>query len=317
MKVLVIDDDLSSRLVAQAIVESLNHECIIGIDGDNGWKLFNESAPDVVVTDRSMPGIDGLELCRRIRAAKTDRYTYIILLTGLSDPAQVIEGMHAGADDYIGKPLNPFDLEARLLGARRVTELHAELDVARQALSHQAHTDALTGMSNRLALTQDLEQIHHLSKRYGHSYCLAMCDVDLFKQYNDTYGHLAGDEALRRVAATLQAGVRESDRVYRYGGEEFLILLREQTIPEALIPMGRLLERLSRQALEHRTGGPTGVITLSVGIAGFVPGSSITSHALLADADQALYQAKIAGRNRVVCADSHRAPIKQLSKFRN
>ncbi|HST82623.1 MAG TPA: diguanylate cyclase [Kineosporiaceae bacterium] len=299
---LVVDDDFGSRLVAQATVDRLNHECVVGVDGDEGWRLFNEVAPDVVVTDRSMPGLDGLELCRRIRAAKTDRYTYIILVTGLSDPAEVIKGMHAGADDYIGKPLDPLHLEARLLGARRVTELHAELATARQALSHQAHTDALTGLPNRLALTQDLEQIHRHSERYGRSYCLAMCDVDFFKRYNDTYGHLAGDEALRQVARTLQGGLRDGDRVYRFGGEEFLIVLPEQTTPQALIPMERSLHQLSCLALEHRTGGPTGVITLSVGLTSFGAGNPVTSQALLADADRALYRAKSAGRNCVVCA---------------
>jgi len=304
VKVLVIDDDLTSRLVAQATVESLHHECIVGVDGDDGWRLFNQSAPDVVVTDRSMPGIDGLELCRRIRAAETDRYTYIILVTSLNDPAQVIEGMHAGADDYVGKPLSPLDLEARLLGARRVTLLHAELAVARQALSHQAHTDALTGLSNRLALAQDLEQIRQHSERYGHNYCLAMCDVDFFKRYNDTYGHLAGDNALRKVAKTLQAGVRESDHVYRYGGEEFLVVLREQALPQALIAMQRVLDKLSCLALEHRTGGSTGIITLSVGLSGFTTGSSATNQALLVEADQALYRAKSTGRNRIVCGNS-------------
>jgi diguanylate cyclase (GGDEF)-like protein len=303
VKVLVVDDDFGSRLVAQATVESLSHECVTGVDGDEGWQLFNESAPDVVVTDRSMPGIDGLELCRRIRATETDRYTYIILVTGMSDPADMIEGMHAGADDYIGKPLNPLNLEARLLAARRVTELHAELAVARDALSRQANTDALTGLPNRLALTQDLEQIHRTSERYGHNYCLAMCDVDFFKRYNDTYGHLAGDDALRHVATTLQGGVRDCDRVYRYGGEEFLIVFPEQTIPEALIPVQRTIDRLSGLALEHRAGGPTGVITLSVGLTCFAAGKSMTSQNLLAAADQALYRAKSGGRNQVVCTD--------------
>jgi two-component system chemotaxis response regulator CheY len=302
VRILIVDDDFGSRLVAQATVERLNHECVIGVDGDQGWQLFNESEPDVVVTDRSMPGMDGLELCRRIRAAKTDRYTYIILVTSLSDPADVIEGMHAGADDYVGKPLNPLDLEARLLGAKRVTELHAELAVAREALSHQANTDALTGLPNRLALTQDLERLHRRSERDGRSYCLAMCDVDFFKRYNDTYGHLAGDEALRRVAMTLQAGLRSTDRVYRYGGEEFLIVLPGLTIEEALIPVQRTIDQMGRLELKHLAGGPTAVITLSAGLASFVAGKSLTSEALLAEADQALYRAKTAGRNRAVCA---------------
>jgi diguanylate cyclase (GGDEF)-like protein len=292
VRVLVVDDDFASRLVGQATVEGLGHECIVGVDGDDGWQLFTECAPDVVVTDRSMPGIDGLELCRRIRTAETDRYTYIILVTGLDDPAQVIEGMHAGADDYIGKPLNPLDLEARLLGARRVTELHAELAVARQALSDQAHTDALTGLSNRLALTQDLEQVHHLSRRHGRKYSLAMCDVDFFKRYNDTYGHLAGDDALRRVAATLQAGVRESDHVYRYGGEEFLVLLPNTGLSASCVAAERLRVAVERYDWRLRP------VTVSIGVASMTEVTCDPAE-LVRQADGALYRSKRSGRNRV------------------
>ena len=304
MKVLVADDDLGSRLVAQASIERLGHDCVVAQDGVQGWHLFTEHAPDVVVTDRAMPGMDGLELCRRIRAQQQDRYTYIILVTSLSNPADVIEGMHAGADDYVAKPLNPLDLEARLLAARRVTELHAELAAAREALALQASTDPMTGLRNRLTLTQDLEQVHSSSERYRRSYCLALCDVDFFKRYNDTHGHLAGDTALRQVALTLQRGVRESDLVYRYGGEEFLIILPEQAAPEAMIALERILAQLRALGLEHRAGGPTGIITLSVGMACFTPGHAISSPALLAQADHALYLAKSAGRDRIVGAGS-------------
>jgi diguanylate cyclase (GGDEF)-like protein len=225
-------------------------------------------------------------------------------VTSLSNPADVIEGMHAGADDYVAKPLNPLDLEARLLAARRVTELHAELAAAREALALQASTDPMTGLRNRLTLTQDLDQVHSSSERYRRSYCLALCDVDFFKRYNDTHGHLAGDTALRQVAVTLQRGVRESDLVYRYGGEEFLIILPEQATPEAMIALERILAQVRALRLEHRAGGPAGILTLSVGMACFIPGHAIGSPALLAQADHALYLAKSAGRDRIVVAGS-------------
>lgn len=303
MRILVVDDDLGSRLIAETIVKDLGHECVSAVDGDEAWRLFSEFVPDAVVTDRQMPGLDGLELCRRIRSIERDGYTYIILVTSLSNPTDVLEGMHAGADDYVGKPLSPLHLQARLLVARRVTDLHAELGRARAELTRQANTDPLTGLHNRLSLTRDLEQLHRLSQRYGRSYCLALCDVDFFKRYNDTYGHPAGDVVLQTVAATLRAGIRDVDRAYRYGGEEFLILLPEQTVDGARIAVQRLLDDIESLAVEHRTGGPTRTLTMSAGIADWAPGSPLTDEALLAEADRALYAAKAAGRNRISSAD--------------
>ncbi len=209
MKILVADDDLGSRLVAQSAVQALGHECITAANGDEAWQLTTQLRPDVVVTDRDMPGLDGITLCRRIRAEQQHGYTYLILLTALDHPDQVLAGMVGGADDYLTKPLKPFDLQTRLLAATRVTELHAALARARKALEAQMHTDPLTGLRNRLGLTADLEQVHNVSERYHHSYCVAMCDIDFFKAYNDTYGHPAGDQALRTVAATLTAHVRK------------------------------------------------------------------------------------------------------------
>ena len=230
MRVLIADDDLGSRLVAKAAVLAQGHECLTAPDGDEAWRLMSQFRPDVLVTDRNMPGLDGLDLCRRIRASDQDGYTYIVLLTALDDPDEVIAGMEAGADDYLTKPLDPFALHTRLLAATRVTELHAELARARTALLAQANTDPLTGLRNRHGLVADLAQLDHLSLRYGRSYCIAMCDIDAFKAYNDAYGHPAGDQALRTVAAVFSEVARQGDRVYRYGGEEFLVLLPEQDL---------------------------------------------------------------------------------------
>jgi diguanylate cyclase (GGDEF)-like protein len=313
MKVLVADDDVGSRLVAQSAVQALGHECVAAADGDQAWLLLRQFRPDVLITDRDMPGLDGITLCRRIREHEQDDYTYVVLLTALDDPSEVTAGMQAGADDYLTKPLNPFALQTRLLVAERVTTLHRELARARAALARQAHTDPLTGLRNRLGLAADLEQLHNVSERYDHSYCVAMCDIDLFKSYNDTYGHPAGDQALRTVAATLTQQLRKGDRVYRYGGEEFLILLPEQDLGEAANALERARSQLESLAVEHRGAGPHAVLTLSVGLACSQPGWRLPSSELVAQADTALYEAKRTGRNRTVLASQHTNTAEQAS----
>jgi two-component system chemotaxis response regulator CheY len=301
VRIIVADDDLGSRLVAQAAVESLGHECVTAADGLEAWQLIQQSPPQVLVTDRAMPGLDGVELCRRVRAAEHDSYTYIVLLTAHGDPADVLSGMLAGADDYVTKPLNPIALEARLLAAARVTELHAALAETRAELALQAHTDPLTGLRNRLGLAADLQQVHNISARYGRSYCVAICDVDHFKRFNDIYGHLAGDQALRTVAATLAAQVRDADLVYRFGGEEFLVLLPEQSVEGGLVAVERIRARLEGLAVEH-SGSELGQLTVSVGLAASAPLHRLDTSELLTQADSALYEAKRTGRNRVVVA---------------
>jgi diguanylate cyclase (GGDEF)-like protein len=296
MRIVVVDDDPGSLLVAQASVVALGHECLTAADGDTAWELIQQTAPDVVVTDRSMPGLDGLDLCRRIRETAGDRYTYLVLLTSYKERADVLVGMQAGADDYVTKPLDPFDLETRLLAAQRVTSLHTELARARRALADQARTDPLTGLRNRLELSRDLQRLHDLSQRYDRDYCLVLGDIDHFKHYNDSSGHQAGDDALTQVARALQHGVRDVDTVYRYGGEEFLILLPETSSTAATIAIERLLGAV--RGLEP-TGGP---VTMSFGIAAYRPARLLSSAALLAEADGALYAAKAGGRDRLVVA---------------
>jgi diguanylate cyclase (GGDEF)-like protein len=297
VKVLVADDDPGSLLIAQTVVHELGHECLTAEDGDEAWRLLQQFQPDVLVTDRDMPGIDGLTLCRRVRAAPLG-YTYIVLITALSEQAHVLEGMVAGADDYITKPLKPFDLHTRLAAAERVTALHADLAHAREELDHRSRTDSLTGLWNRTDLNDYLQQLHDTSERYGRGYSAALCDVDYFKAYNDLYGHLAGDRALRAVADTMRQEVRDSDRVYRYGGEEFLILLPEQTLDDALAALDRVRLAVQAGCLEHANAHDNGVLTISVGIAAYDRQNPCSTHDLLNGADQALYQAKTSGRNR-------------------
>lgn len=301
MKVLVADDDPGSLLVAQASVESAGHDCIVAEDGAMAWRLYQEHQPDVVVTDLVMPGLDGLALCRAIRAQTDDLYTYIVLVTSQGSREDVLAGLEAGADDYVTKPLDPFVLHARLLVALRVTSLHADLAHYRKALSEQARTDPLTGLHNRLKLSEDLEQLHTRSERYEHNYCLAMCDVDNFKSYNDIYGHQAGDLALRAVAAVLGNEARQSDGVYRYGGEEFLLVLPHETQAGARTFVERALAAVRALDIAH-SGDPSGWLTLSAGISAFTPDHRVSPELLLGEADAALYAAKAGGRNRVELA---------------
>lgn len=304
MKVLVVDDDPGSLLVAKAAVERSGHECLTAADGDAAWRLYQSHRPQAVVTDLMMPGLDGLGLCRAIRTAEKDSsYTYLILLTSLGSQEDVLAGMDAGADDYVTKPLDPFTLHTRLIVALRVTSLHTELAGYRRMLAEQARTDPLTGLRNRLTLPEDLQQLHRRSERYGLHYCLAMCDVDNFKSYNDTYGHQAGDAALKTVAAALAGQVRQSDGIYRYGGEEFLLLLPDQIWSGAKAVMERSRAAVEDLGITH-TGDPTGALTISAGISCYRPGHRISSAKLLTEADMALYAAKTTGKNTVAVSDA-------------
>jgi diguanylate cyclase (GGDEF)-like protein len=304
MKILVVDDEPSSRTLVETAVARLGHHTTAAEDGEAAWQRYNHDPPDVLITDLLMPRVDGLELCRRIRADTRAGYTYIILTTGLSDRQDVKRGMQAGADDYLIKPVDLFDLQMRLIAAQRVTDLHHTLDRQRAQLAHLARHDPLTGLRNRRSLDEDLEVLHTRSRRYGHRFALAMCDVDRFKAYNDSYGHQAGDQALRAVTATIAQELRGGDSVYRYGGEEFVLVLPEQTADTALVAVERVRSAVERLAIPQPGAGPDGMLTMSAGITAYAPGDQTTAEELLRQADAALYRAKSAGRNRIAVADN-------------
>lgn len=290
MRILVAEDDAASRLILQAVVESLEHECLLATDGLAAWEHFCASGADVVISDWMMPRMDGLELCRRVRThTASTGYTYFIFLTSLGQKPDSLIGMHAGADDYLMKPLNADDLRIRLLVAGRITELHHRL--ARQALQleslnrelfEQGHTDSLTRLGNRRRLHEDLQVVEN--------YCAVLCDVDCFKFYNDQFGHLAGDDVLRRIGEEVSTNCRKGDLAYRYGGEEFLLLLPEQSMDGALAAAERLRQAIEALAIPHPENAPFQGVTISAGVA-------LRS---LEQADTALYSAKRNGRNCVI-----------------
>jgi len=305
VKILVADDDSTSLLIARVALQRLGHECDVVTDGTKAWNAFQTGHHDLVLSDWLMPGQTGLQLCQNIRADPHGRYTYVILLTSRGDQAQILEGMSAGADDYLIKPLRPEELEVRMIAADRVTALHHQLAAQRIQLERLngeltilARRDPLTGLNNRRVLQEDLELLEARVTRYAQRYCIALLDIDHFKAYNDTYGHPAGDQALRAVSAQLQHEARAGDALYRYGGEEFLCILPEQTLVGGVHATQRMRASVQNLNLPH-LGNDGGVITLSAGVATLDPDDVRPAYKVLKEADDALYQAKLRGRNRV------------------
>lgn len=307
MQVLIADDDAIARRVFEQAVRADGHQVAVAGDGLAAWELFQTKQFDVIISDWMMPGMDGIELCSRVREHSTaDWYTYFIFATSLGDKQHFVAAMNTGADDYLTKPCDRVDVQARLAAAQRVTSLYrqtvrdrAELTRLNHELFEQSRVDPLTQLGNRLRLAEDLEILDGRVRRYGHTYAVALFDVDYFKLYNDRYGHPAGDHALRAIATAARERCRQGDAVYRYGGEEFLVLLPEQSLESATLAMEDLRRRVGQLALSHEAKTPPGVVTISVGVAAVAPDRVDTAAAVLKRADEALYRSKQLGRNRV------------------
>ena len=314
MRILIAEDDAVSRTILRRAVEKVGHECLAAADGEEAWGLYKENPDlDVIISDWMMPKMNGLQLCRLVRGHGRDAYTYFIFLTALGDKEHLLMGLEAGADDYLSKPLDRDELQVRLISASRVTELHRrlavqnrELEELNRRLFEQSREDPLTHLGNRLRLREDLETLKARAQRYGHSYAVVLCDVDFFKSYNDHYGHIAGDEVLVRVAKEITEGRRSGDTAYRYGGEEFLIVLPEQSLQATAVSAERLRLAIEALRIPHEGKEPPGSLTISAGVAAVGPSDPKSPDDLLREADAALYRAKETGRNRVASlVDSH------------
>jgi diguanylate cyclase (GGDEF)-like protein len=306
LDVLVVDDDSGSRAAVCAAVRSLGHQCRAASGGTEALDLHKTRRADVIVSDWSMPGMDGMELCRRVRALDHETYTYLLFTSGHASKRDFVQAVRAGADDCLPKPIDVDDLEARLLAARRV--VHAYRTLARlnaglrhdsRALFRAARVDPLTGLSNRRRLDEDLQALESHVARYHHGVSFAMCDLDGFKRYNDRFGHPAGDQALRRIARSIRKSVRRSDHVYRYGGEEFLVVLPEQSQDDAAVAMNRARASVASLGILHAPDANHPVLTISIGVAHIGPGGEQTAGDAIARADHALYRAKAAGGDQV------------------
>jgi two-component system cell cycle response regulator len=306
MKVLIAEDSATARAMLRGVISGLGHECLVAEDGVAAWELFVRSGADVIISDWVMPRMDGEQLCRRVREASGTAYSYFILLSSLDDTGHVLRGMEAGADDYLKKPFDTDDLKAKLISAERVTQLHAslraqqeELEQLNRRLFEESRHDPLTRLGNRIALHEQLTQLAARADRYGHAYAVALFDLDSFKTYNDTCGHLAGDRVLRAVASAIANEGRDGDVAYRYGGEELLVVLPEQTLESAGLAAERVRVSVEALAIPHPGRGEGALVTVSAGVARLDESDNGNFEAVLKRADVALYRAKELGRNRV------------------
>ncbi len=301
MRILIADDSIVSRHLLDATLRKWGYEVVVACDGLEAWDALQQNdAPKVAILDWVMPGLTGPEVCRRVReqAKERDTYTYILLLTSKSLKEDLIEGMEAGADDYVTKPFDQHELKVRLRAGTRIIDLQRELVEAKDELREQATKDFLTRIWNRSSILDTLQRELIRGGRERRSVGVVLADIDHFKLVNDTYGHFAGDAVLKEFARRMQSSIRSYDAIGRYGGEEFLIILpgcdESCTAGQA--------ERM-RSALDEPMiiNDERRVITCSFGATTWHPGDPVSPDSLIRVADDALYAAKHAGRNRVVC----------------
>ncbi len=292
MRILVAEDEPVVAVLLRGMLARMGHEVVVAGDGLDAWERLQFGDFRLVITDWMMPRLDGLELCRRIRAQVGIPYIYIILLTAREGREDRLRGLDSGADDILTKKPDLAELTVRLRIAERILAMQAQLEETNAQLKALAVTDALTGLGNRRELDAALRTSFLLALRSGLALSVVMVDVDHFKDYNDTYGHLSGDEVLRRVADLLHSNSRGHDILGRYGGEEFLAVLPGTDAEGAL----GFAERMRRCLEEH--SWPHCPITASFGVA-TLSAAARDEEVLLDQADQALYHAKRSGRNRV------------------
>lgn len=305
MKILIADDDVTSRLVLAGVLRKHGHEVVETVDGVEAWQAMQRpDAPRLAILDWVMPGLAGVDVCRRVRTAESNQPPYIILLTSRNQKTDIVTGLEAGADDYLAKPFDPGELLARVDVGRRLIELQARLNEARDELAHEAMHDPLTGVLNRRAFASVLSRELLRKQRHKNVVAVGICDIDHFKQINDTYGHQAGDEVLCGLVRLIDRNLRGHDVLGRHGGDEFVILT-EHTGGDGA---GILYERLRASVADSPMPTGSGDIPITVSFGVKIGAVGETEAELLAAADRALYQAKSGGRNQVWLANEPPQP---------
>jgi len=296
MNILIVEDDPVSRRLLEVTLKKFGYDVIATSNGNEALEVFQgPSVPSLVISDWMMPGMDGLELCRNIRGMKKSSYTYFIILTAKGGKEDVIKGLDAGADDFLTKPFNSEELKYRVKIGERIINLE-------QRILKLATTDSLTGVLNRRAFMERMNEEIHRAKREGSPISLILMDIDHFKKVNDTYGHQTGDLVLQRVTDQLMDRSRAYDFVGRYGGEEFVICVRstEDIDPQSIAE--RMRRNIEAQTIVTDQSNQTLRITASFGVGTSRPEYDDTLDSLIKRTDKAMYEAKKKGRNRVCVA---------------
>src|SRR6185503_16433258 len=307
-RILVVDDHEDNVELLRARLVAWGYEVECAHDGMQALDAVNASPPDLILLDVMMPSVDGNEVARRIKQNPALPFIPIIMQTALDSTESKVEGLEAGADDYITKPIEFAELKARVRSMLRIKRLQEEVEErerqlleANERLRHMSRTDALTGLENRRSIEKQLDLMFAHGERLAEPLSCVMCDLDRFKSVNDEHGHQAGDAVLKQFAALLKHEAREIDIVGRYGGEEFIVLL-PGTVLDAAVTFA---ERVRKQVEAHTFVFDGGAIrrTVSIGVAGWPHPRVTHCDGLVRAADDALYVAKETGRNRVIRFD--------------
>ncbi len=305
MKVLIVEDDPVGRRLLEAFLCEWGYDVLATSNGREAWEVLqNPEAPNLVISDWMMPDMNGAELCKNIRAMNRADYIYFIMLTSKGEKEDVIEGLQSGADDFIIKPFDKNELKYRVKIGERIIKLE-------QRIRHLAMTDALTGLLNRRAFMERMEQEVQRSLRENTPFALIMADIDYFKRINDRYGHQAGDLVLQKFADRLTESSRPYDVVARYGGEEFVICLLGADGFQAESFTERIRQKVEEMKIILPGYSQAIHITASFGTASLSLESDDSLGLIIKRADDALYRAKAEGRN-CVCSAGEKRPLKEL-----
>lgn len=297
LQILVVDDSPFSRKQLEHALSADAYSLLFAKNGSEARQLYKECQPAVVIMDWMLPDSTGPELCEHIRTQSDDSYTYIILLTSMTEKENIVRGLRAGADDYLTKPFDRGELLARIGVGCRFLELRRQIQAKNKQLAEMALTDPLTGLPNRRAIEEWAGRQLRGAARHGFFLWVVQADLDCFKNINDSYGHDAGDEVLKKFAATLQENTRASDISGRMGGDEFLVVLTHVDEKNIQRTVDRLREQFAAQKFSF--GGEAVSVTASFGVCGFQGKEAPEFSRLVQQADKALYCAKHAGGNQV------------------
>lgn len=306
LTILVVDGQAAARAALRDELENARHKVLLAKSAETALSLFLRHQPDLVLLDVELPEHDGYWMARELRQAEPGGWTPIIFLSGLGQDLDLYRGIEAGGDDYLVKPVSPIVLAAklramqRLLSMRkRLVQMSDELNEANQQLKQLVELDSLTGLINRGGMDKSLYNEIFAARRDQTPLTLVMCDIDYFKLYNDSLGHLQGDVCLRQIAEMLkQVCRRPRDQAARYGGEEFALILPNTPLAGAMTFARIFLRAIRKLALPHPCSPAAEYVTVSGGITTCVPDASTTAEGMIMRADEALYAAKANGRNR-------------------
>ncbi|KPH65894.1 diguanylate cyclase [Novosphingobium sp. ST904] len=291
--ILIVDDDVANIEIMNAVLED-DYDVCFAMSGEEAIETARTVDPDLILLDIVLPGLDGFEVCRELKVDPVLADVPIIFMTGLDDSEDEMRGLSLGAIDYVAKPIQPAILRARVSN-------HVELKRLRDKLAELAVTDALTGLSNRRQLERTLEAEWSRMCRSGDWLSVIMLDIDFFKQFNDTYGHVAGDRCIVMIAATLNRALRRVTAVTaRYGGEEFVCILPGADPASARQVAEEIRRQVNALQIPYETSQVSSYVTVSIGVASARCTGDMTPERWIAEADKQLYLSKVGGRDRIV-----------------